>query len=392
MKKLSIFVLLIVLTTTGCTSKVSNILSGGDGEPLILEGDIQNNIISATSTVAGKIIEMNKKQGEPVNKGDIIAVIDNTNQKYTVDQLQAVVNMKKAKLEELKAGTRPQQIDQAQAQVRAAKAQVDLLNSGSRNEQIEQAKNNVAISKEAVKSAQITYNHVKDQYDKALKLFEEGALPKNDMDNAKYSLDTTTKHLSSLQFQLENAKQQLSLVQKGPTQEEINAAKANYDAANAQLNLLRSGATEQTIAAAQADLDQSIAQLNQAKNSYDNSYISALADGIIISKNFELGDVVNVGSNIADIAVEDDVYVLAYIPNEFLDKIYYNQPLSVVTSTGKQTGTVSYIDLHHEYTPKDKQSTSDGKRITTKIKVTINDDGGKLKSGMKANIEIPIKD
>jgi len=392
MRKLMVAGIFIILTMAGCSAKVSNLITKGEGDQLVLEGDIQNNIISATSTVTGKIIEMNKQQGEPVKKGDVIAVIDNTNQKYAVDQLQAVVNMKKAKLEELKAGTRPQQIEQAQAQVRATKAQLDLLQSGTRDEQIRQAKNNVSIAEEALKSAQITYNHVYDQYNKTLKLYEEGALPKSEMDNAKYTLDTSEKQLSTLEYQVKNAREQLTLAQKGPTEQEINAAKANYDAASAQLKLLQSGATEQSIEAAQADLDQAIAQLNQAKNTLKNSQITALADGIIISKNYELGDVVTIGSNIADIAIADDVYVLAYIPNKYLDKIYYNQPLSVKTSTGKQTGKVSYIALEHEYTPKDKQSTSDGKRITTKIKVAINDERRKLKSGMKAEIEIPMKE
>ncbi|WP_374723343.1 HlyD family secretion protein [Calidifontibacillus erzurumensis] len=381
----------ILIFSTGCSTPVSNFLSK-DKDYLILEGDIQNNIISATSTVSGKIIEMNKEQGEPVKKGDVIAVIDGANQRFEVDRLQAVVNMKKAKLEELKAGTRKQQIDQAKAQVRAAKAQLDLLISGSRKEQINQAKNNVAIAEEALKSAQVTYDHLKESYDRSLKLYEEGALPKLDMDNAKYNLETAEKQLTTFKYQLENAKQQLIHLENGPTEQEINAARANYDAAKAQLDLLLSGATEQSIQAAQADLDQSIAQLNQAKNNLNNTKITALASGILISKNFELGDVVNVGSNIADIAIEDDIYVLAYIPNEYLDKIYYNQALIVTTSLGEQTGKVSYIALKHEYVPKDKQSTSDGNRITTKIKVAIDDFNGRLKSGMKAEIKIPLKD
>ena len=137
MKKLFMCILFVLFIATGCSSN-SNILT--------LKGDIQNNIISATTTISGKIVEMKKHQGEVVKKGDIIAIIDNTNQKYVVEQMQAVVNMKKAKLEELQLGTRPQQIEQAEAQVRAAKAQLDLLTSGNRNEQIEQAKNEVSIA------------------------------------------------------------------------------------------------------------------------------------------------------------------------------------------------------------------------------------------------------
>lgn len=382
MKKLIMSILCIVVITTGCSSNSSN---------LTLKGDIQNNIISANSTVAGKIIQMNKQQGEPVKKGDLIALIDNVNQKYTVDQLQAVVNMKKAKLEELQAGARPQQIAQAQAQVRAAKAQLDLLTSGSRNEQIEQAKSSASIAQEALNTTQITYEYVDTQYNNTLKLYEEGALSKNELDNAKYKLDTAAKQLSSAKYQLENARQQVALLQNGSTSEAIDAARANYDAVNAQLNLLESGATKQTINAAQADLDQSIAQLNQAQNTLNNCNIIAFDDGIIISKNYELGDVVNIGSNIADIAVTNDLYVLCYIPEQYLDKIYYNQPLTVKTSTGEQTGKVNYIALKNEYTSKDKQSTSDSKHKATKIKVAIKDDKGILKSGMSANVEIPLK-
>lgn len=349
MKKLMGWILILAFIATGCSSSGT----------LTLKGDIQNNIITSSSTVAGRIIKMNKQQGEPVKKGDIIAVIDNISQKYTVDQLQAVVNMKKAKLAELQAGTRPQQIEQAQAQARAAKDQL----------------NGVSVAEEAVSAAQITYDYVNTQYKKTLTLFREGALSQSELDSAKYKLDTAAKQLSSAKYQLK----------------EFSAAQANYDAANAQLKLLQSGATKQTIEAAQADLDQSVAQLNQAKNTLSNCNITALEDGIIISKNYELGDVVSVGSNIADIAVANDLYVLCYIPDEYLAKISYNQPLTVTTPTGTQTGRVSYIALKHEYTPKDKQSTSDSKHIATKIKVAIKDNKGRLKSGMTATVDVPLK-
>jgi len=382
MKRLFMCSLIILFIFTGCSSN-SNILT--------LKGDIQNNIISATTTISGKIIEMKKHQGEAVKKGDIIAVIDNTNQKYVVDQMQAIVNMKKAKLEELQSGTRPQQIEQTEAQVRATKAQLDLLTSGNRNEQIEQAKNEVSISADAVNSAQSTYDYVNSQYNNTSQLYESEAVSKSALDDAKLKLDTTGNQLSSAKYKLESVKQQLQLLQEGSTSEAIDTAKANYDAANAQLDLLKSGSTKQTIDAAQADLDQATAQFNQSQNTLNNCNITALNDGIIISKNFELGDVVNVGSDIADIAVSNEVYVLCYIPDEYLDKISYNQSLNVITSTKTQTGTVNYIALKNEYTPKDKQSTSDSKHTATKMKVAIDAEDGLLKSGMSADVQIPLK-
>lgn len=380
MKRIYLCVVLTIFLFTGCAS-----------DKLVLKGDIENNIVSAISTVSGKITEMNKKQGEPVKKGEIIAVIDSVNQKYAVDQLQAVVNMKKAKLEELQAGTRPQQIQQARAQVRAAKAQLDLLTAGNRTEQIAQAQSGVSIAQEALNSAQLSYDYIKKQYNNSLELFKIGGLSKNELDSAQLKLDTSAKQLASAKASLESAKQQLALLKNGPTSQSISAARANYDSANAQLKLLESGSTKQSIKVAKADFDQAIAQLNQAKNILSNYKITALEDGVIISKNYELGDVVNVGGNIADIAVQNDLNVICYLPDKYLDKIYYNQKLNVKTPTGVKIGRVSYIALKHEYTPKDKQSTADSKHIATKIKVAIKGDNGILKSGMKAEVEIPLK-
>jgi len=382
MKKLFMCSLLILFIATGCSS---------NSNTLTLKGDIQNNIVSATTTISGKIIELKKQQGETVKKGDVIAIIDSANQKYVVDQMQAVVNMKNVKLDELQKGTRPEQISQAEAQVRAAKAQLDLLTSGNRNEQIEQAKNEVSIAENAVNSAQTSYDYVNNQYNNTSQLYEKEALSKSSLDDVQYKLDIAASQLSSAKFKLESSKQQLKLLQEGSTSEAINTAKANYDAASSQLALLRNGSTKQTIDFAQADVDQAVAQLNQAKNTLNNYTITALNDGILISKNFEKGDIVNIGSDIADIAISNELYILCYIPDDYLNKVSYNQSLNVITSTGTQTGKVNYIALKHEYTPKDKQSTSDSKHIATKIKVAITDDDGKLKSGMTASVEIPIK-
>lgn len=380
MKRLFLFSILTMFLMVGCSPKSS----------ITLEGDIQNNIISAISSVPGKITTMNKQLGESVKKGDIIAVIDNTNQKYIVDQFQGIVNMKQAKLEELKVGPRPEELETAQAQVRATKAQLDLLVSGNKIEQIEQAKNDVSIAQENVDVTKLTSDNQSRKYKDAIALFNEGVLSQYELDNEKNKYDTTSSQLASARYRLESAKQQLILLQDGATPQAISVATANYDAANAQYKLLQSGATQQTIVAAQADLDQSIAQLKQAQNNLENCNITSLAEGIIISKNFQLGDVVNVGSNIADIAMSEDIYVLCYIPVKYLDKIYYNQELDVTTSNGAQKGTISYIALNSEYTPKDKQSEEDSKHSSIKIKVAIKDDEGIIKSGMTAEVEVPL--
>jgi len=358
---------------------------------LTLTGDIENNVISANSTVSGKIVLMDKSQGEKVKKGDIIAEIDSQNQVFAVEQLQAVVDLKRAKLDELKAGARPQQIKQLEALTRGAKAQWDLLKAGNRVEQKDQAELAVAIAKKAVETAKISKDYAQNQYETAKAIADMGDLSQQELDGLKYKVDLASQTLATANDQLNNVKSQLTLIDKGATVQSISSAKANYDSAKAQLDLMKAGATSQSIRMAEADLNQSIAQLKQAKSILDNYKIVALADGIIISKNYQLGDIVNVASNLADIAIEGDLYVITYIPDKYLDRVSYGEKLEIKTGVGVIQGTVNYIALKHEYTPKDKQSTNDSKHKATKIKIKISDASGVLKSGMTGEIKVPLK-
>jgi len=316
MKKLFAYIIAIAFIAAGCSSNSGSVT---------LKGVIQNNIVSSNSTVSGKITEMKVQQGQKVKKGDVIAVIDNVNQKYNVDQLQAVVNMKKAKLEELQAGTRTEQIAQA---------------------------------RETLDTAQKTSDYQSNQYEITLKLYESGAASKAELDAVRLKAETASNQLSTAQ---------------------------------SQLGLLNSGATKQAIDFARADLAQAEAQLNQAENNLSNYSITALESGIVTSKNFELGDMVTAGSNIADIAMDNDMYVLCYVPVKYLDKIYYDQEIQVKTSLGTQTGKIIFIALDSEYTPKDMQTKSESEKQAVKVKVSVQDSSGKLKQGVDASVIIPVQ-
>jgi len=450
MKKLFLVILIsagALALLGGCASNQSSVT---------IKGEVQNIVVSSNTTAAGKIVQMNVLQGQSVKKGDIIAVIDNTNQKYIVDQLQAVVDLKNAKLSELKSGSRPQLIAQAQAQVNAAKAQVDAAKQqlsktsvGARAEEIAAAQAAVDQANATLDGAQVSKKNLqktldtsesnygdllasmssfKDAYgnyspnaaiaalDAQLSAktitdaqYTEKVNSINQLFSQKANLESTTSQLKgqikvaetqidSLDAVVSASQSKMDLTEDGATTydiqilvDQVKGAQANYDAGAAQLNLLKSGSTSQAIAAAQADLDQSAAQLNQAKYALDNCSITALQDGIVISKNYELGDIVTASSNIADIASENDLYVLCYVPVKYLDKVSYGQELQVKTSLGTQTGKVIFIDLENQYTPKDLQSSADTENKSVKMKVSIAGDGGKLKSGIAADVVIPLK-
>jgi len=450
MKRLYQLILVLLVAVplmTGCSSSRGSVT---------IKGEVQNIIVSSNTTVAGKIVQMNVQQGQSVKKGDVIAVIDNTNQKYIVDQLQAVVDMKKAKLEELKTGTRPEQIAQAQAQVNstlaqinAAKEQLAKAAGGARAEEIAASQAAVDQSSASLRGAKIQKSNLEKSLDTAQcdyrdlldsmssfkdsdgnyspdaaiaaldsqlaahiitdaqytekvnainQLFAKKAQLESTISSLKGQIKVAENQISVLEAGVDAAESALDLKTVGATSydiqilvDQVKVAQAGYDSASAQLKLLKSGATSQAIAMAQADMDQSNAQLNQARYVLDSCSITALQDGVVISKNYELGDIVAIGNNIADIANVNDLYVLCYVPVSYLDKVSYGQELQVKTSLGTQTGKVTFIDLENQYTPKDLQSSSDNENKSVKMKVSIAGDGGRLKSGISADVTIPLK-
>ncbi len=433
MKRLVVVGVCVLMMLVGC---------GKNAKEVVLKGFVQNNIISVGTTVSGKIVAMQKSQGEPVSKGDTLAVIDTTGYQYAVEQLTAIVSMKQAKLEELRAGTlphqieqaegavaaakanltqiengsRPQQIAQAEANVKFYKAKLDEVKNGNRVQQIDQAKANVDNLASVLKAGQDNYAYLKDKYEKTKSLVAAGAASESDVtalanqvDNAKDMLGATESQKKSAEAALnllkegateeavtaasgsyEQAVAQLQLIKAGSTKEAIQSARANYEIAVAQLNLLKEGPTKYTLTTAEADLAQASAQLKQAQYILANCTIVAPSDGIVTSKNYELGDVVSLGANIEDIAIAKELYILTYVPAQYMDKISYNQTLTITTDAGECTGVVNYIDLNTAYTPKELQSKNASKNKAVKVKIKITDESGVLKSGMNASVHISL--
>ncbi|MSR52124.1 MAG: HlyD family efflux transporter periplasmic adaptor subunit [Gemmataceae bacterium] len=77
--------------------------------------------------VAGRVTKLNIEEGMSFKKGDILAEIDSTPFEAQLAETRAQVAGAKAKLAELQAGSRPEEIAQALAELDDTKAQLDQL-------------------------------------------------------------------------------------------------------------------------------------------------------------------------------------------------------------------------------------------------------------------------
>lgn len=142
-------------------------------------GVVEATILSHTSEVSGKILEMPVELGQHVSKGDVIAKIDDTNQKYAYEQLQLALEKKKLALSDLQVG------------------------SGDT-----QAEHSISIAQSAYNSAASTSQKASLDYQNALSLFNQGAISKDALDLAKVKADSAANSLTAAKAQLDNAKSQ----------------------------------------------------------------------------------------------------------------------------------------------------------------------------------------
>ena len=273
--------------------------------------------------------------GQSVKAGDLIAVIDDTDAKYALEQMEDALTKKKAVL--------------------------DKLEEGADSLEIKQAKNNVEIAQVAYASKKTLADRALADYENAQSLFNDGAVTQNDLDKA--------------------------LDQNVLTEQTLSAAKTALDNAKQSLNLLLEGADKQDLIIAQADVEQTESQISQLKVNLAKYRIKAIADGVVISKNFLLGDIVSVGYNLADISAQNERYLVTYVPEDDIYNIEYGQELTVNYGSETIQGKVTFIDAKVQYTPKDMQTSANKDKDSIKIKVLLPQEST-LKPGEEADVVI----
>jgi HlyD family secretion protein len=175
----------------------------------------------------------------------------------------------------------------------------------------------------------------------------------------------------------------------------VEDAEKNYQMAlNKQVSAQRSLIVAQAeIAKAEAQVAQAKAALENAQEDLRNSTIVSPIDGLVLSRDVNVGDAVSsilvLGSQatllftLGDIS---EVYVQGKVDEADIGKVYLNQPARIVVEAFKDkkfTGKVTKIS------PLGKEKDN----VTTfEVRVSISNPTGELKANMSANAEVVLEE
>lgn len=173
--------------------------------------------------------------------------------------------------------------------------------------------------------------------------------------------------------------------------EAAKASRSAVRAAEEQLKLLQNGARPEQIAAAEANAARAEAAYKKAKTLVGYKEFYSPAEGTVLTKNYEAGDVVNAGAPIATLGNMDDCWVKLYIPSSQLGKVKLGSKCSVRIDAFPDRefeATVSEINQQAEYNPRMSLTQKERDNMVFWIKVKIKNPDGVIKPGMPADVTV----
>lgn len=398
---------------------------------------------SIVSEISGKVTEVTVNEGDTVKTGETLFTLDAEVSQAQYDQAAAAVKaaeaaveasrqqadsaaaqyqlaLQGAMLQDLPARNnqwnasvpdnyqeawyfnKNELIDAAKSQVTSAEAALANAKTDLENEQKKAsskdflaAEERLALAQGSLSVAEITLNQAKSANNTIL---EDAAVELRDTAQAEfdsalsdYQRMLTTSAADSIiqarsrvaiaQATLDNARDALLALQTGDQSLQVVAAQK---AANAAASMVKQ---------AEAGLDQAKQALNMAQLQLNRTTVTSPVDGVVLTRNVEVGDLAVAGGTVMRVANLDTLDLVVYLPEDEYgvvnigDSVY----ISVDSFPGEIfKGTILRISDEAEFTPKNVQTESGRKSTVYAVKVQVLNPDHKLKPGMPADVEFTI--
>ncbi len=361
-------------------------------QTLVLTGTVDGNEVVVGSKITGRIVTLAVDDGQRVQAGDLIAVLDQDELRadqgaasHAIAQARASAQQSAAQTELLQ-GTLPTKVQQASAQVGQTQAQLQQNQAqiAQAQAQLQQAQAQVVQTQAAVAKAQDNFNRIRP-------LVEKDINPPQDLVTAKTDLDSAKANEQAAQANVEAARKAVASAQAGAeaTQRAIAASRAALsDAENEerQITVQQRQTEAMRAAAAQAEANAAAADAR-----FNQTRIYAPASGIVTLRAARQGEVVNPGNPIVTLFDLSSTWVNADVEETYADLIKMGQNLTVRLPSGAEvTGPVIYKAVEADFATQRDVSRTKRDIKTVAIRVKVANPNGELPLGLTAWVMLPV--
>jgi multidrug resistance efflux pump len=284
---------------------------------LKISGDftiVASKKISITPQVEGNLKKIYVEQGDQVQKGQLLAEIENLELSNSYEETRGELAAQKASLDLLKAGSRPEEIDKAKRQVDTKKA--ELFNAT----RIQQSR---AVLLETVAKKEAELENARSTNERTQRLLENGLISRNEADRTRMTYEVQKKELSEAKGQLKVLEEQ--------TDRSSDIKHKELAQAESELTILKAGTRKESIRAVDSQVKKLEEQLNIYERELDLLSIRSPIDGVIATSYLhnKIGDFLDKGDMFCEIVSEGTVVVEMPVPEKEIGDVQLGLPITI---------------------------------------------------------------
>ncbi|MDX2099112.1 MAG: efflux RND transporter periplasmic adaptor subunit [Leptolyngbyaceae cyanobacterium bins.59] len=282
--------------------------------------------VNVSPKTQGRLAELFVEQGDRVQKGQLLARMENIEVQARLDEARASLAQAEARLAELRNGTRPEEIAQAEARLAQAEARLAQTRRGTRFEEVAQAQAQVDAARSQLTLAQ-------DRSQRYRGLAQQGAISQD-------QLDEVLTNERNAEAGLRQAQRRFDQLRNGSRPEEVAQAEATTIEARQVVRQLRNGTRPEQITQAEAQVAQAEAQMRAVESQVADTEIRAPFTGIVTQKYANVGSFVtpttaasstSSATSTSIVAIAGQVEVLAKVSEADIAQLKVGQKVEIST-------------------------------------------------------------
>lgn len=355
--------------------------TGAPQNVITLSGRIEGDVSTVAAKFSGRILEVRVREGDTVNAGDVIAVLDDEQIRARESQAQASVSDAEARVEAARA-----QIAVLQEQVR----QSELLTEQARADaqgRVRQAESEVVAAEAELAKQEAAYRIAAFDRDAYTRLAATGAVSERKGREASSTAEQQTAAVAAARKRVDSVRGALLVAKASLTNPSIRASQASA-------NRKQIAAQQKEIASANAKLEQARAQLSEAEANRKDLNITAPFAGTVATRTAEPGEVVASGTAIVTMLDLSKVYLRGFVPEGDIGRVKVDQPARIYLDSNPNQpleAYVSRIDPEATFTPENTYFRDERVKQVVGVKLQLKAGTGFAKPGMPADGEILVQ-
>ncbi len=348
---------------------------------IAVSGRIEGDDAAVAAKTSARVREITVREGDRVEAGQLIAVLDDQQVRARERQAEAAVRQAEAR-----ARVAQHQIAVLQEQLRQSQYGVDQARADAQG-RVSEAEARLAAAEAQLAQAEASYTQAKWDREASRRLFERGLVAEQDARRAESAEQSQAAVVAAARRQVDAARGAVTTAQANL----VNPAIRSSQVVAVQGLMLQA---EADIAAAQADAERARAQLEEARANRNDLRVLAPFAGTVATRTAEPGEVVMAGTPVITLVNLAEVYLRAFVPEGDIGRVRVGQPARAYLDSAPGTpieAVVSRIDPEASFTPENTYFREDRVTQVVGVKLALRGAVGFAKPGMPADGEILVE-